>query len=157
MYDVCRGIKREFGIAASENSINSSLASDLRFCWAGRGLYGLYRHGLLPGPRNLSGVAKLILYSVGHPLSIGILSFLMQFKGYRFHTQSLINALARDPDVINLGWQGYDIDRSDEAAFEINFRLWCAPSMPAFRRLASQCHSHMIEGLKEYRRRIAQN
>ena len=153
VYDVCRGIKREFGITANENSISSSLASDLRFCWAGRGMYGLYRHGLLPGPRNLSGVARFILYSSGRPLSIRILSFLMQFMGYRFHPQSLINALARDPDVTNLGWQEYDIDRSDEAAFALNFRLWCAPSMQAFQRIVSRCRRHMIEGIKEYKKR----
>lgn len=32
---------------------NTTLATDRRFCWAGQGIYGLYRHGPLPGPRNL--------------------------------------------------------------------------------------------------------
>ena len=44
IYDVCRGITREFGHEPNQKSIAVNLASDFRFCWAGRGLYGLYRH-----------------------------------------------------------------------------------------------------------------
>ena len=155
VYDVCRGITREFGGEPNEDSISANLATDPRFCWAGRGVYGLYRHGLLPGPRNLAGVAKFLIYSARAPINMQILSFLMQFMGYRFHPQSLTNALSRDPDVANLGWQGYDIDRSDAAAIALNLDLWFAPSMPAFHSLVERCRRHMVNGIKEYQRRTS--
>lgn len=155
VYDVYRSIKRKFGGDPSEYSINTSLASDPRFCWGGRGVYGLYRHGLLPGPRNLAGVAKFLIYSARAPINMRILSFLMQFMGYRFHPQSLTNALSRDPNVANLGWQGYDVERSDAAAIALNLDLWFAPSMPAFHNLVERCRRDLVEGIKEYQRRTS--
>jgi len=157
VYDVCRGITREFGGEPNEYSISANLASDPRFCWAGKGVYGLYRHGLLPGPRNLAGVAKFLIYSARAPVNMRILSFLMQFMGYRYHPQSLTNALSRDPDVANLGWQGYDVERSDAAALALNLNFWFAPSMRDFDSLVERCRGYMVAGIKEYQRRSSKD
>ena len=89
------------------------------------------------------------------PINMRILSFLMQFMGYRFHPQSLTNALSRDPNVANLGWQGYDVERSDAAAIALNLGLWFAPSMPAFHNLVERCRRDLVEGIKEYQRRTS--
>ena len=156
VYDICRGMRREFGGQPSENSIRMNLATDRRFCWAGRSMYGLYRHKLLPGPRNLAGVAKFLLYSAGVPMNAHFLSFLMRFLGYRFHEQSLKNALAFDFDVARFGSGDYSIGDSDETARALN-RLGFAPSLPEFHRLANRWRGFMVEGLKEYGRRISRD
>ena len=84
IYDVQRGIRREFGWNVQRGSLAVSISADLRFCWAGKGLYGLYRHKLIPGPRNLAGIAKFFLYSWGDWASPQELAFVMTNVGYRF-------------------------------------------------------------------------
>src|SRR5690242_17970915 len=51
VYDIKRSIRRDLGIDIGQQALQASISSDRRFCWAGKGLYGLYRHGLIPGPR----------------------------------------------------------------------------------------------------------
>ena len=51
-------------------------------------------------------------------MNIHFLSFLMKFLGYRFHEQSLRNALAFD--VARLDSGDYFIDDSDETARALN-------------------------------------
>ena len=152
VYDICRGIKREFGIEPSEPAIRASLSSDLRFCWAGKSMYGLYRHRLVPGPRNLAGVAKFLLYSAGAPINNHFLAFLMKFLGYRFNEQSLRSALYYDFDVTSIGRDGYLVGNSDEDARALN-TLGFAPSMDDFHRLVDRWRRFIYEGLKEYGRR----
>ena len=152
VYDVWRVMRRDFGGEPNQKSIGVSLASDLRFCWAGKGLYGLYRHKLIPGPRNLAGVAKFLLYSLDIPVNVPILAFLMRFMGYRFQQQSLANALARDPDVRNFGLSEYGLDQNEETARTLN-RLCFAPSMLDFHVLADRWRGFMLEGIKEYEKR----
>lgn len=59
VYDIQRGIHREFGKEVLRGSLAASISVDPRFCWAGKGLYGLYRHKLVPGPRNLAGDCQI--------------------------------------------------------------------------------------------------
>jgi len=49
VYDIKRSIRRDLGIDVSQETLQVSISGDRRFCWAGKGLYGLYRHGLIPG------------------------------------------------------------------------------------------------------------
>src|SRR6516164_6775950 len=49
VYDIKRSIRRDYGIDVSQETLQVSISGDRRFCWAGKGLYGLYRHGLMPG------------------------------------------------------------------------------------------------------------
>ena len=99
IYDIQRAIQRERGWEPQKASLTSSVATDLRCCWAGKGLYALYRHGFIPGPRRLCDVAKVILHSQGQPLQVEELAFVMGHMGYRFQKQSLLNALLRDGSV----------------------------------------------------------
>ena len=156
IYDVCRGIGRETGHEPNQRSISVSLASDLRFCWAGRGLYGLYRHRLLPGPRNLAGVAKFLLYTAGEPVDLAVLSFVMRFMGYRFGQSSLAIALSRDLDVTRQGWAGYGLEREEETAAALN-ELCIAPSVFDFHAMVDRWRGFINEGVAEYERRTSRS
>ena len=156
IYDVCRGVRREFEDEPSENSMSVCLTSDPRFCWAGKGIYGLYRHRLVPGPRSLAGVAKFLLYSAGVPINNHFLAFLMKFLGYRFNEQSLRSALYYDSDITSLGRKGYLIGNGDDKARDLN-RLGFAPSLSDFNRLSDRWREFIIEGIEEYGRRISRD
>ena len=110
-------LRRDLGINVSQATVQVSISSDRRFCWAGKGLYGLYRHGLIPGPRSLAGIARVFLYSHG-PLRHASLEFAMKYAGYRFQYVSLNSALNHDPDVFwfnaDGGWY-WDTARTPEA------------------------------------------
>ena len=80
LYDIHRGVQREFGWAPERNSLNATVTGDPRSCWAGRGLYGLWRHGLVPGPRKLVDVARLVLYCHDQPLSLDELAFTLRIS-----------------------------------------------------------------------------
>jgi hypothetical protein len=56
-WDIRRDVRLQYGVLVRENSLGSTLASDWRACWAGAGLCGLYRHGLLPGVRDIGAAA----------------------------------------------------------------------------------------------------
>ena len=99
IYDIQRGILRETGWEPQRASLNASVANDPRCCWAGKGLYALYRHGFIPGPRRLADVAKVVLMSQEYALEVDELAFVMSYLGYRFQKQSLINALSRGHEV----------------------------------------------------------
>jgi hypothetical protein len=59
--DFTRLADTDHGLKLQPNTAAVALASDRRFCWAGQGLYGLYRHGPLPGARNLEQASRLLL------------------------------------------------------------------------------------------------
>src|SRR5688572_12465977 len=80
LYDIARSIRRDFGVTVNPATLQVSISNDPRFCWAGKGLYGLYRHGLIPGPRSLAGVARVFLFSHG-PLTHDELEFVMKAGG----------------------------------------------------------------------------
>jgi hypothetical protein len=70
----------------------------LQYCWAGRSLYGLYRHGLIPGARDLGTVAAAILHVADGYLSAGEVHFVMREIGYRYAIGSINSAMARSWD-----------------------------------------------------------
>src|SRR4051794_35604326 len=49
VHDYLRLAERDFGVFMSKPTAEAAIAPDPRFCWAGPGVYGLYRHGVLPG------------------------------------------------------------------------------------------------------------
>ena len=75
-------------------SANFTLA-DPRFCWAGQGTYGLYRHGPLPGPRSLEPAARLVLTAAGRPMTMEAIDYCLKALGYRYNSGSLRNAVNR--------------------------------------------------------------
>jgi hypothetical protein len=153
VYDLSRGIRRELELDVPLPSLNVVLASDNRFCWAGRGLYGLYRHGLFPGPRNLSGVARLFLYACERPLSVDALRFAMHQAGYRFHRQSLYGVLERDHLV---GWtsRGYRISTEPTVRRQL-IASGTGRGPTSFTRCVDKCRAQIDTALTEYVRRTS--
>ncbi len=97
--DFVRLVGRDYGRILTVPTANATLALDPRFCWAGKGLYCLYRHGPLPGPRNLESVARLGLFAAGQPLTIDALDFALKRLGYRYNVASLGNAVSRSRHI----------------------------------------------------------
>ena len=128
IYDIQRGVLREMGWKPHRASLNASVANDPRCCWAGRGLYALYRHGFIPGPRCLADVAKVILLTQGCALGTDELAFVMSYLGYRFQKQSLINALSRDPSVEWVSWRSVGLNGTSLTR-EVKQSLQVAPTM----------------------------
>jgi hypothetical protein len=75
------------------------LSPDRRFCWAGQGMYSLYRHGPLPGPRSLEGASRLILLATGEPMTVDALDYCLKQLGYRYNVASLKNAIRNSPRI----------------------------------------------------------
>ena len=152
-YDVVRGIRREFGWNIPKASLTVSLSTDRRCCWAGRSLYGLYRHGLFPGPRALSSVARLFLYSHAEPMRTELVAFAMQYAGYRFQQASLNNALRYNPNVTWESWHGWIVKPRKEARAKLR-QLGVAPTFRGVDRMAERCGAVIEEAISEYRRRL---
>ena len=99
-WDVKRALDREPRPAVRPATASQVLADDLRACWGGRGIYGLYRHGLLPGVRDLGRAAGVYIHAADRRLSLDEIRFILRHAGYRFSPGSLEPALWR---VNNLG------------------------------------------------------
>src|SRR5438132_331841 len=69
-YDIRRMIIRNYQRDVMPGSLAVGLSVDRRFCWAGKSIYGLVRHRLLPGPRNLTDLGKFFLAAVGLPVEV---------------------------------------------------------------------------------------
>jgi hypothetical protein len=156
VYDIQRSIRRDLGIDVSQEALQDGISGDRRFCWAGKGLYGLYRHGLIPGPRSLAGIARVFLYSHG-PLQHAPLEFVMKYVGYRFQSASLYGALNRDPDVswfyADGGWY-WDTARTPEA--DKALRVLCAYPTPAeLDVIVLRCAETVKAALAERERRLS--
>lgn len=91
-----------FDHPVSQASANATLSADPRFCWAGQGIYALYRHGPLPGPRSLEPAARLILCSAPTALTLDAIDFCLKSLHYRYNPASLSNAVGRSG---NIRWQ----------------------------------------------------
>lgn len=70
------------------------MAGDRRFCWAGPGRYGLFRHGPLPGPRTLEEVSRLTLHSYDRPLRLTEIDHWLRGTGYEYRPRSLLRAVS---------------------------------------------------------------
>lgn len=105
--DFTRFAERDYGLQVNQATVNATLAPDPRFCWAGRGLYGVFRHGPLPGPRNLEEATRVVLCATGEPMSHAAVEYaLKRAFGYRFTSASLNNAVRASG---NIRWH-YDTD-----------------------------------------------
>jgi hypothetical protein len=94
-WDLKRLLDRDGGPDMPTGTLLVALSRDLRICWAGRGTYGLYRHGLLPNVRGLGPAGEAHLLAAPRPLSLDQLHFVLQHQGYRYQLASLSNALHR--------------------------------------------------------------
>ena len=153
-YDLIRGMRREFGWKIPKTSIAAALSTDRRCCWAGRSMYGLYRHGLFPGPRNLAGIAKIFLYSHREPMRTEVLAFAMQYAGYRFQQASLRSALRLD---VNVAWEpsrGWVVRPREEARAELR-QMGLSPTFRGVDNAAEVCGGVIRGAISEYERRLA--
>jgi hypothetical protein len=100
-HDVVRFVGGKYAGDASA-SIGVALSQDRRMCWGGRGLYGLARHGLIPGARSLADAACAVLIAAPRPLHLEEADFVLEQLGYRFNSDSLKNHLR---GYIRNGWK----------------------------------------------------
>ena len=117
VHDLIRIAERDFGASVGKSTALSTISPDPRFCWAGSGTYGLYRHGVLPGPRNLEEAARLVLMSAGR-LHIDAVDFVLKQLGYRFAIGSLRNAVSRSY-YITWTWQGWSHPDGEDARLQV--------------------------------------
>jgi hypothetical protein len=107
-WDVKRALDRDWAADHRPATVSQVLADDLRACWGGRGIYGLYRHGLLPGVRDLGRTAAVYVHTSGRQLTIDEITFIMRHVGYRFSPGSVEPAVyrVRDLGIFNItqGW-----------------------------------------------------
>lgn len=152
IYDIQRGVLREMGWEPHRASLNASVANDPRCCWAGKGLYALYRHGFIPGPRRLADVAKVVLMSQAYALDVDELAFVMSYQGYRFQKQSLINALSREHTVEwtwrACGFNGTSPTGETEESFQV------APTPMDFERVIECIRQSVSAAIAERERRL---
>jgi len=121
--DYVRNAARDYRFVLTEATAIASLAPDPRFCWAGRGLYGLFRHGPLPGPRTLLGASRFILFSAGAPLGEDALDFCMKRFGYRYNVASLHNAITWSFEIVRRnGWWDHARDEEAKTALRREFQ-----------------------------------
>ena len=111
-WDIKRMLDRGSANPVNERTLLAQLGADRRACWGGSGIYGLYRHGLLPGARGLYSVGPVFIYSSNEPLLMEELCFVARQVGYTFADASLSNAVIRSHAPI----------RQDSAG------RWCAGS-----------------------------
>lgn len=97
--DFTRLAEAQFASPVQRGTAAVALSSDNRFCWAGQGLYGLYRHGPIPGARNLEQASRVVLVAARAPLTGAAIDFVLKQLGYRFHPGSLTNALNRSRHI----------------------------------------------------------
>jgi hypothetical protein len=152
VYDIARAIYRDLGRRTPVSTLQLVLSRDLRFCWAGKGLYGLYRHRLFPGPRNLAGLAQFLLFASGSAIHPEQLAFVMKFLGYRFQDQSLRTALMRESAV---EWDGSRcVITPDDVTRQRLFGMGFAPTVAEFDRMVLRGKGLFREGQREYVSRV---
>jgi len=147
-WDIAREAKRRFG-----RSIWWEYAAyDYRLCWAGRRLWGLYRHGLLPGVRTVSKAAAVYVHASG-PIETKALYFLMRRVGYRISPNTLTAVLSYEPWIIRSGWLNYPRDKKTVRR-EMRSELALARRLTLSDVLA-RAEKQAEEQLAEYEKRLA--
>ena len=103
-------IARMAGQTVTDSRVLNLLRADMRACWAGRGRYGLVRHGLAPRIRDLGSAAGLFVHIADDSLSTAQVDYVLRRCGYRFSPSSLYPALGRAAyDGLidaHFGWRG---------------------------------------------------
>jgi hypothetical protein len=107
-WDIKRLLDKNRGYPVHNGSLLVWLANDPRACWGGRGIYGLYRHGLLPGVRDLGTAGAIFLHVTGRALHYSQLWFVMKYAGYRSEELSIYYALRRaeEQGLVQRAWGG---------------------------------------------------
>lgn len=156
-WDIRREVRLQHSLIMHETSLGRSLASDWRACWAGPGLYGLYRHGLLPGVRDIGTAAGILIHVSDRPLNVDEVRFILRHVGYRVTASSIPRALyrAEGSGLYRANWGTY-VGRPNS---EIQQRA-AARAMgfgrrgPVFEEIAARAARQVADALRERRRRL---
>jgi len=156
-WDIKRLIDQDGRGEVNEGTLKVQLAGDPRTCWAGPGVYGLYRHGLLPGIRDLGRVGATIVYLAQEPLDLPVLAFTMRAMGYRFHEGSLRGAMRRASslgllDQLGASWWT-PVSRSP-AADRAAGRCLGLRRGKALEAVLNRAEGHVARAAEERRRRL---
>jgi hypothetical protein len=122
----------------SKYSINVALSQDKRFCWGGRALYGLARHGLIPGARSLAEAAYAILLAAPRELHVEEVDFVLEQLNFRFNSDSLVHHLRgytsnRWNLVFQIDqWNRVRVNIGRDARHEYNTNVRVCPTHVAF-------------------------
>jgi hypothetical protein len=163
LYDITRVVERDYARSLYRPSLQVCLSSDWRFCWAGKGLYGLYRHRLVPGPRNLRGIGSLFLYASGpEPVTLAALTFAMRWCNYQFADFSLLTALRGSGSVVARlrGWDSTDarawtlVGQTDKELRAYVRAQRFAPNEHALDSVVDRCRDFIAEADVERQRRL---
>lgn len=135
-HDVMRFVTATYTNGNPRSSMSVALSGGKRFCWGGQALYGLARHGLIPGARSLAEAAYAVLLAAPRELHVEEVDFVLEQLSYRFNPDSLLHHL-----------RGYTSNRWD-LQFQVDHRnrawvkLWprCAARVqPQRRRVPHPC------------------
>lgn len=150
IHDIQRSIKREYGYA-NWRTVAVMASQDPRPCWAGKGLYGLTRHGLIPGRSSGLGMPVMaVLAAFDSPMALEAVSFVLQWMGYRFSRSSLTKHL-RHYVVSSTGPNLYRVERTE--FLDWRYR-WLAPDRLQAEAILDYLQPIVKEGLDEGLRRL---
>jgi hypothetical protein len=155
-WDIGR-LLRASGCDIYEPSLKTQLATDRRFCWAGRGIYGLFRHGFLPSVRDLARVGGTYLHAAGRPLTVTELDFILKFVGYRYQELSLRNALWRGAGLgiyRSESAESWSAARDSKSGQREVARAMGMRRGPIFREIVERTTAQVEEALCERERRL---
>lgn len=149
VYDIGRYLQSTFGWQPSQQSLNSTVAQDQRCCWAGPGVYGLWRHGLFPGPRRLVDVARVLLLARSSGLTLDELVFALRYRNYQFQPATLRRAIAHMPAVDEMDRNFYvSIESTEDLAYELRL------SEEALSTVVNRVRRQTSVALRERQRRL---
>lgn len=162
IHDIVRFISYKYA-GTPTSSINVALSQDRRFCWGGRALYGLARHGLIPGARSLAEAAYAILLAASREVHMGELDFVLEQFNYRFNSDSLAHHVrGYTSNRWNLvfqvnNWNHVWVNTGRTARHEYNKNVRVCPTHVAFDRWVEEDLAPKVErALDERKQRLAE-
>lgn len=155
-WDIQRLMSRQAPQSTRSNSLLVYLSRDLRICWAGKGMYGLYRHGLVPNVRGLGPAAAVHLLASPGLLNQDELHFVLQYQGYRYQYSSLSQALQRH---LGYSWRNAVAAAESEAGRvrheqDLAQHLQISRRSPRFQHYRQAIQDRVEQALAERARRL---
>lgn len=153
-WDIQRLLDRQLKSRSTNfRSLLGYLSRDLRICWAGKGMYGLYRHGLVPNVRGLGPAAEVHLLAAPKNLTQEELHFVLQRQGYRYQLPSLLPAVLRQ---VGYGWRcRAPAVRSDAAVSRLSQLLQISSESPLIEDYVGAIADRVTSAIGERSRRLA--
>jgi hypothetical protein len=161
IHDVVRFVEDAYSGDTRHASMNVSLSQGKRFCWGGRALYGLARHGLIPGARTLAEAAYALLLAAPRALYLEEVDFVLEQLSYRYNVDSLMHHLRgytnnRWALRFNLDHGGrVAVDSGRDARHDFNIFVGACPTHVGFDEwLDAQLRPRVIQALDDRAARL---